>query len=247
MCDGPDGRDSSASRLFAGLALSSAQLNEQIARGLWSLLFRIQEYNGLPDDHQVTVSWLVPIIRMEPPLWDGTDYWGINGSCLNRDEGGSAILDSPVAIDRTAYVTGGRLVASVRTGAQLTLAGGFTFIARDTYVVANLTQADDAWKIDFGVVGGVLPAQDLLATLPTLAPGGQPLCTDNHFYPMIKQNICRERDILAGVGLPSAACDSISFAFRFAADPARLGVAWDPPAVPNPCTPTNDPRTDSCD
>ncbi len=52
QCDGPDGRDNNAAGLIASaamLGLTSASLNDQIAQGEWSLLIRVQQYNGLPD------------------------------------------------------------------------------------------------------------------------------------------------------------------------------------------------------
>ncbi len=250
LCDWADGRDNHASRLIADsaiLGLSSKQLNEQIAQGEWSVLFRIAGYNGLPDDDQVEVSWLVPLNRMAKPNWDGTDAWGIDGKCLHQDGAGNPDMDNPRVIDKAAYVTAGKLVASVRGGAPIDLAGDVTFVANDSYVVADLEPSGEAWSISFGILAGVWRTSDLLATLPAFTPGGQPLCTDNPIYPMVKDNICRHRDILGGIGLPSAACDSISFAFTFTAAPAVLGYAILPEPPPSPCEPQHDPANDSCD
>lgn len=249
-CDGPDGRDNAAGGLIAAatmLGLSSTSLNQGIAEGEWSVLFRVQGYNGLPDDDEVSVAWLVPENLMKVPSWDGSDTWAIKGTCLGRDGNGNLDLSNPLVVDKSAYVREGRLVASLRGGARLEVSSTFTFVAGDAYLVAKLQPSGSTWLVQDGVLAGIWKSNDILAALSGTKVANVPVCTDNPVYPAIKETICKYRDILGGVGLPSVPCDSLSLAFTFTASPARIGVALDTPPPANPCTAQNDPASDSCD
>ncbi|MBI5537269.1 MAG: hypothetical protein HY898_31395 [Deltaproteobacteria bacterium] len=250
QCDGPGGRDNRAAALIAAssmLGLSSATFDNDIADGEWSILVRVRGYNGLADDDQVSVAWLVPLNFMKPPVWDGTDAWGINGSCLNHDGTGKPDLESPLITDTLAYVTGGRLVASLKGGASLTLSTGMSIIINDAFLVAGLVQDGSKWSVQEGLLVGVWKTTDLLANLRYTTVGGQPLCATNGIYKNIKDSVCQKRDILASGGAPTAPCDAISLAFTFTAAPAKIALALDNPAGADPCPSDTDAAAYECD
>lgn len=248
QCDGPGGRDNNAAGLIkasAMLGLTSESFNEGLTEGDWSLLVRIRDYNGLPDDDQVSVAWLVATNLMKPPAWDGTDTWGIKGSCLNHKDG-QPDLEDPIVIDKLAYVTGGRVVASLKGGAPLDLIAEFSVIIQDAFLVGDLVKKGDYWFTDHGTLAGIWRTQDMLANLRGVDLGGKALCTDHPLYETIKRQICDAQDISVTSAAPTTGCDGISLAFTFTSGPARLGLAFDVDPAENPCTPGSDPAYDPC-
>jgi hypothetical protein len=249
-CDGPGGRDNAGAALIqssAMLGLTSGTFNQDIADGEFSLVLRIRGYNGQPDDDQVSVAWLVPLPFLAPPAFDGTDPWGISGSCLNHDGTGQPNLEDPLIVDHVAYVTGGTLVASLKGGAPLNLAANFSVIVQTAFLTGKLVKQEALWGIEDGVVCGIWRTTDLLKSVRNTQVLGQPLCTNNPAYKNVKDTICRNRDINATSTNPSDPCDSVTLAFTFIAPPAKIKLAWDPPAPTNPCTPETDPANDSCE
>jgi hypothetical protein len=249
-CDGTSGRDNNGAGLMSAssmLGLTSSMLSKDIADGEMSLLLRIRDYNGLPDDDQVSVAWLVPVPLMSPPLFDGTDVWGINGSCLHQDGQGQPNVEDPLVIDLFAYVTGGRLVASFNGGAPMNFSEKLSVNVQGAVLSAGLVRQGTVWEIHDGVVAGTWRTTDMFANLRNTSVLGKPLCTDNPIYMNVKDFICRSRDISSTGANPAHACDSISFAFTFTAISAGVGLGWNPPALPNPCTPEVDPANDACD
>ncbi len=101
-CDGPSGRDNAIAQLFHDLGavdkdFTSVYYTERAENGQDSFLLRVRDYNGQPNDDQVTVS-------MHPsggtdddpcnppdtePAWDGADLWAINAASLNVAQGGA--------------------------------------------------------------------------------------------------------------------------------------------------------------
>jgi hypothetical protein len=146
-CDGPAGRDNAWVYIFKAAAMfdpgfTSATYSERIAAGDFTALVRVRDYNGLPNDEQVTVA-LYPSggLKSDPcgppghtPLWDGTDRWPVIYSALAGSGGGDGgfaptggaggcggsasvppglSLDSPKYFDPQGYVTDGVLVANI--------------------------------------------------------------------------------------------------------------------------------------
>jgi hypothetical protein len=248
-CDGPGGRDNNGAQLIASsamLGLTSSSINNDIEKGDSSMLIRIRGYNGLPDDDQVSVAWLVPLGLGKVPLWDGTDTWNISGTSL-KYLSGQPNLEDPLAVDNLAYVTGGRLVASLKGGAKLGIAANFTIVINNAFLVIQLVQNDVGWGMADGVLAGIWRSIDVLTNLRGLTVTGQKLCTNHPLYPNIKQGVCRATDICVDSIAPTAKCDSISLAFTFTGTGARLGTAVDVPALTSPCEPQYDPANDPCD
>lgn len=249
VCDGPGGRDNNGSILIASsamLGLTSGSLNQDVAKGDSSMLLRVRQYNGLPDDDQVSVAWLVPVKLGKPPLWDGSDTWNIAGSSVAYHEG-QPDLDDPVVVDNLAYVTGGRLVASLKGGAKLGMTSKFTMIIDNAFLVIKLVQGDAGWGMEEGVLAGIWRSADVLTNLRGLNIAQQALCTNHPLYPNIKKGVCDARDISSNSLSPTAKCDAISLAFTFTGVAARLGAVIDVSASTSPCEPQYDPGNDDCD
>jgi hypothetical protein len=101
-CDGPGGRDNNTARLFQQAQLffpdaSSQALSRAADAGLTSVLVRVSDYNGLPNDDKVrTALYLTPGIDdavppdcpFAAPEWDGKDVWPIATSCLEPPPAG---------------------------------------------------------------------------------------------------------------------------------------------------------------
>jgi hypothetical protein len=101
-CDGPSGRDNAIAQLFHDLGavdkdFTSAHYTASAEDGDDSFLFRVRDYNGQPNDDQVTVS-MHPTEGTDDdpcnppnaaPAWDGTDLWAINAASLNVPQGGA--------------------------------------------------------------------------------------------------------------------------------------------------------------
>ncbi|MBW2453875.1 MAG: hypothetical protein JRI68_05175 [Deltaproteobacteria bacterium] len=101
-CDGPGGRDNAIAQLFHDLGavdadFTSAHYTETAEQGEDSLLLRVRDYNGQPNDDQVTVS-LHPSEGTDDdpcnppgtqPDWDGSDLWSINAASLNGTSSGA--------------------------------------------------------------------------------------------------------------------------------------------------------------
>jgi hypothetical protein len=97
-CDGPLGRDNAVARLFDDLSafsenVSSTNITANLNGGEWGLLLRVSEYNGQPNDDDVTVALLTSGGRDEDtcladqtPKWDGTDAWPVSAAALYPDE-----------------------------------------------------------------------------------------------------------------------------------------------------------------
>ncbi|MBI5534276.1 MAG: hypothetical protein HY898_16245 [Deltaproteobacteria bacterium] len=243
QCDGPGGRDNSVSALIrqtSMLGLSSARFNQDIDNGGKTVALRVQGYNGQPDDDRVDVAWLVPADFVGKPAWNGQDVWPVRKSCLDGD------LDHPKATDPNAYVSGGKLVASLQKNASLQL-GGLAWNVIAAYIVVDLVPSGDGYRSDHGMMTGMWNAREMLGQLPAGSVLGAHLCTDHAVYPQVKKLICNARDIASKSSLPSDPCDSISMAFAFTAEPARIGGVTDEAAPTSPCTPATDPANDSCD
>lgn len=245
-----DGRDNNIAKYLAGLAgtpleeLRSSAASQLADRGDWGVVLRVTQYNGDPDDGQVSVS--VYNSRGTPldPLWDGSDPWELRSDSL----GGLGGVDDALFRADDAYVTGGVLVARFTQPVSLALPKNFVLPLEGAVLQALIGKdAQDNFALQDGVLGGRVRITDALSALGGMRDSGFPVvCRDTPDYALLyKDPLCAHRDETT-VSLP-APCDAISFGMSFAAE--RISdtptvVSVDPTRL---CAFDQDPRDDTCD
>ncbi len=263
-CDADDaggssnlGRDNALAKVLASfgqlgsqLPVGSDSMTQRIDDGLWTVLIRVSDYNGLPDDDQVSVSlFTTDGIAPAMPKWDGTDVWPIRNDSLAPNY---PILPDPrdaaTVLNAAAYVTGGRLVgvfdggATSTTRLSLNLPGGFTLTLTTAIFSADLEKTATGWRLGAGTMGGIWNTADIFKSLSAVRP---PLCTDDAAYAIFTQRLCQFVDIRSGTPSPQP-CDALSFGLAFTADPIVFG-AIELAGIAGPgCPMATNPAFDSC-
>jgi hypothetical protein len=279
-CDGPDGRDNAASQLFHTLSvftdtLSSEANSQTAAAGTWSLVVRLRQYNGQPNDQQVEASlYPSPGRDNDPcfggaytPAWDGTDEWpvaadsleGFGGASADAgtgaggcqpDAGGGLDIDAPRYTDPAAYVHDSVLVANLpEAGIVFSSSSRSTTMKITAGFLTARLEVDPLtgrWRLREGLLVGRWKLSDFFAMLGTFTTGGQPLCTTNLVYGVVKTEVCGYPDVASSLGGPTTACDAISFGMGFEAEQARLGNILSNPVTLSECSVETDPANDSC-
>ncbi len=276
ICDGPAGRDN-AMAMFLKLAqvftseLSSERQSEQAETGHFSVLFRVRNYNGQPNDSEIEVAMFPSGGTDESscgggagepplPLWNGTDAWPISATALNRIGTGGAggcsggsvqgyDIDSPKYVDPAGYVTGGVLVAGLPDAEIELPSDGQRLVLAFTqgFISGQLEQQGGAWYLRNALLVGRWQVEDVFRTLSGVVSGGDPFCTGDPIYQAIKSGVCEHPDIAATPGTPTHPCDAISFGMAFDADPAQLGRIYEVEPPTSECDPSEDPANDTCE
>lgn len=252
-CDDDNGRDVSLNREVASFLLktpgfSPEDLNKGLERGAYGLLIEVSGYNGTANDKQVAVSMFLSsgTAGDAGPGWDGGDKWDLepNGLAGGLDGG------TPVSqfVDTTAYVRDGVLVASRLNGVKITLGAppaAVTLEATQGAMTAKVVKRDGTWTLEGGTLAGRWPTTAMLkAVAPLPAPGSTaPLCNPSNsiFYGIVKGAVCRAADLSSNPSRDvdrGAACDALSFAVRFDAEPAQFGKARMGPRMDAGCSPS---------
>ncbi len=195
-CDGPRGRDNAVARLFDNLSLfeptafNSESHSAAMNSGEFTLLFRVSDYNGTPNDEEVTLAiYTSPGLDADPclgdvvPKWDGTDAWpveafsvatggsgGMGGMAAGGNGGGGGCdsntpgydVDQPAFVSEFAYVNNNELVANLPT------AGIALGVDDDTVIVFQLVGGFVTARIEqsggaYFLRGGVLTGRWSLA------------------------------------------------------------------------------------
>jgi hypothetical protein len=276
-CDGPGGRDNAVAQLFELAAafdqtFDSAAQSLAADQGQWSLLVRVRQYNGMANDDHVLVSLHPsPGLDNDPclpvnsqPHWDGSDQWPVDSMSLHGSAGGTGVggcgaagpgaegydIDDPVFFDDNGYVNDGVLVAALPRA-------GLVFSGNDSAIEMNLVagyltatiggSSSSGWVLTNGLLVGRWKLSDFFLTVRTMTSGGQPLCTDNNVYQMLKTAVCTFPDIHSELSPPTEPCDAMSFAMGFEAEPAQLGFVFVGDVVDiDPCPSATDPANDTC-
>jgi hypothetical protein len=250
-CDGARGVDNGAAAILNLLSIAassgtftSAYYSGLIEAGKWSLLVKLEGYNGLPDDPSVGVTlYPSPGVGGATPAWDGNDAWGL--SQYSFGDGGVA---DPIYRSAGAYVAGGVLVAAMPR-AKLILGGSTPFAIGMTGGVfaAKLIQSGASWKLTSGTLAARWTLADVFQLFSSLRYQGAAICTDSFVYGPAKTAVCQGADILAdGTSPKSLPCDAISFGMGFTADPAKLGALVPAPVPDGGCPAATDPVHDDC-
>lgn len=247
-CDFVDGIDNSGAHLFARLAedvgADETTLSDEAAQGIWSLILRVSDWNGLPDDPTVRLAlfstpgfgWM-PDDGVggappppPPPLWNGSDVWPIDERSL---EPGSTDLTTPSFVDLNAYVSGGVIVGAL----------GGTFYAGTNALPIELAEgvlvapiADlglATMHLENAVFAGRWSGQKLIDALAPIQVNGIPLCNLSVIFEDVVADVCKLLDVTTD-GLPGA-CDALSFAFELDAYRMLAGAIVQPDDAPIGC------------
>lgn len=247
-CDLEGGLDNSGGALLfkfsqLGGVLSPDNVTQSIQSGSGSVLFRLQNYNGQPNDTQVAFSiypsnGTIPddAGKRPPPTFDGGDRWTVDTASI---VGGTGPPYAPVFVDSAAYVSNGVLVAHVDFPFQVGTRSVSTVYVRvkGTVVAAKLVPSGSSFSLE-GMMVGRWPTSNFLTALQGVVDPfdkNQHLCGDSGTYQTIRSQVCRAADVTSdiqsdGKGAP---CDAVSITFMFRASPAVFG----PPEAANPAPP----------
>jgi len=223
--------------------------------GFGTVLLRLREWNGTPNDAKVDVSvvsavdgtsaddvsafeWggpsgatlMLPGSRAEapPPAWDGEDLFYVDpGSLVAGD------IRHPLVWKTDAYISGGRVVLPVDTATTfvfLTGPGSF-WLSLDGYLLADISE--DGRTLEKGLLAGRFSAGDLVATLTPLG-----IC-DDAFRGTVTSLLTDNLDLRIDpdLGNPDEQCTASSVAFSFQGIRARIADTIAPVElpVPDPC------------
>jgi hypothetical protein len=251
-CDFVDGIDNAGVHLFERLApnvgTDAESLSAEANAGQWSLILRVREWNGQPDDATVHLALFATpgfgwtpagegggggAPPVAPPRWDGTDVWPIDVRSLAP---GSTDLETPAFEDRNAYVTGGTIVGAL---------GGVFYVGvnqlpvelADGVLIAPMLDVGlPTLRIEKAVFGARWPVQDLIDGLGPLQLGDDAaLCNLPILFDTIVQDVCKLVDVTAD-GLPGA-CDALSFAIELDAGRMLPGAIVQPDQSTVTCPP----------
>lgn len=254
-CDDARGLDNGAGVALARInalaqgALSSLIINEGATQGLWTLIVRVRNYSGTPNDDHVTVS-IYETPGLSAPLWNGTDVWPI----ANTSVGSSGTVDEPLDVDDKAYVRDGVLVAHVPKARLWFRAMAVSLPIDLVSVTISAKIADTAagnWRLAEGTMAGkwLLPAVfQSLSAFRYDTNLERRLCRDDIVYLQVKNLFCSATDIIdEATADGSNECNAISFGMRFDTESIQLGAVTNPlpPPVPE-CSAGFDPATDAC-
>jgi hypothetical protein len=261
LCDLDEGIDNAATGLFRLIQTAvggtdkfgSSFFSGEANTGIWSILMRVRGYNGQADDDQVEFDFYPTAGGVDKPdggvaAWDGLDSWPISTTALADGK----TVDDAKFKNLQAYVSNHVLVASLpQSSFTLGGTGVNTVTIRLTggIVTAEIVALDagGTWGLRNGVMAGRWTIPDIFLSLSSFRDNnGAPICRGNVAYEFGKSTICTGADILSTTGVPSDACDALSFGVAFTADPAQLGVAVDPTLPSKFCPDGGDPAGDVC-
>ena len=228
-------------------------LNQGCGRG--TVLMRLRNWNGTPNDAKVDVSaffavdgtslddvsdleWggpngsslVLPGSAEEAPdpAWDGNDYFFVDPSSLITGD-----LDRPVVWQTDAYISNGRVVLPLDTGSTfvfLTGPGSFS-ISVNGFVLADVSE--DGQTLEKGLIAGRFPAGKLVSALEPLG-----VC-DETFQGSILGLLTDNLDLRSDpdAGNADDECTATGVAFSFQGIRARIAdqVAPVDLPIPEPC------------
>lgn len=223
--------------------------------GFGTVLLRLREWNGTPNDAKVDVSvvsavdgtsaddvtgfeWggadgatlMLPgkVGDAPPPAWDGDDVFYVDpGSLVAGD------IRYPLVWKTDAYINNGRVVLPVDTATTfvfLTGPGSF-WLSLNGYLIADLSE--DGQTLEKGLLAGRFSAGELVATLEPLG-----ICDDGlrgSVTSLLTNNLDLRID--PTLGNPDEQCTASSIAFSFQGIRARIAETIAPVElpIPDPC------------
>jgi len=279
-CDDDAGRDHTGLNLFRKLAASAqmslAGANEALQTGQYGLLLEMTDYNGQPNDNQVSVAFYFSngvqgagdggVVLQHK----GTDVWTVDprsiagfASAPDQFMGVNCNVIGgcpPEFVDNQAYVANNVLVANlgevpITFGGRANI-GGAVMDLTETTVVGTLVQENlgtsgQSWRIINGSVSGRWDSTKLLSNMATIpdpnSDAGGFICASTA-YPVLKAYICQLQDIETNQlrDREGLPCDAISMSFGFTAEAAQLGLVAPLPVTPQGCDDGGIPFFDTC-
>lgn len=239
--DGTEGEDHGARALFLAASpflttISSTGIKQAVDAGDFTVLLRIANYNRLPDDPQVTVSWYVGTKLPKMPAWDGNDAWPIREYAVKNKD-----VNQPLSVDSNAYVRDGVLVAGPK-GADGTsrevpfqVSADFGVLISGVFVTGKLVPSGSSFSLEDGILAGKWSTDDVLRQMSGLRVFGQQLCPGTDPYLQLATKVCSTADIALFDGTPTDPCTAISIGVAYRATPAKLGAVVDQPPPANDC------------
>jgi hypothetical protein len=260
--DGNQCRDNGLGQIFinagaspelgAGLGVNEKDWNCSLHRGEFSIIIRVTDYNGMPDDPQVRVDIYTSTGLKVLPGWsclDGSgklrnDWQGFAGwapnatwkiarrSLATTDPGTGTELPRARHADPLAYVRGGYLVAQLPAGTELWLNGmeahshvsGYRAIIHRAVTVAKLVKGENSqWTLEDGVISGVTYPPDVVAALEEIG-----FCKNFcQSYEILIDFLNSAQDALVSTDmrLPDTPCDAISMGISFSSRQVRASPA----------------------
>jgi hypothetical protein len=228
--------------------------NIALSQGLGhgTVLLRIREWNGTPNDAKVDVSvvsavdgtslddvtglrWFGAALLLEdgsaeapPPVWDGEDVFFVDpGSLVAGD------IDYPLVWKTDAYISSGRVVLPVDTATTfvfLTGPGSFG-LSLNGYFIADISE--DGQTLEKGLLAGRFSGGELVATLEPLG-----ICSEgvrDAVTTVLTNNLDLRID--PKLGARDEPCTASSVAFSFQGIRARIADSIAPVQlpIPDPC------------
>ncbi len=237
--DGTNGIDNSWGEnilpifLTAGGADFGKKINDAINAGAFTNMLKIDglgtqsSYASLPS----ALFGGAPIGMA--PAWNGSDVWPVDAtSVMNGD------VTKPMTLFPTASMTN-------RVWVSGTIAGGFKLPLAVGGVTLQLplTHSTVSMRIDAtnqsaveGVVSGVIPTEDFVNVLRTVAGRlSTSLCQGSAFDSIAQQ--IRQASVIGvdGTNVVGTPCNAISIGIGFEAKRAQLGGVVTPTIAPDPC------------
>lgn len=257
-CDAPEGRDNGSSMLIKTIgdflggssAFGTDYFTNRAEQGGWSLLIRVSNYNGGPNDTQVrlatyTTKW-DDAGQTPTPTWNGSDVWRVSGEAL--EDGVNP--NNPKYKDDNAYVSNYIVVSSLpELVIKMDGASGDLGLRLTAGTIMGRIEktSDGKYKIVDGIVAARWKTSNIFSIASTININDQPLCNDGGlFYSSFKKLVCKRIDIATQAGAASVPCDAVSFGMNFNSEPVLLGEVYTPTFDPSPCAPGQDPGDDSC-
>jgi hypothetical protein len=191
---------------------------------------------------------------VRPPVWNGCDAWKVSRqqTVTAPTERGGVV---PAVRADTAFVRDGKLVARGNVPVRLNF-GPIVLPINDLILTADVVLLDRTgakvkagspnafrYRLENGIFAGRVRADEInfaFGSVPRVA-GGPPICDPSDplsvfFYTQVRAEVCGARDVVLIPKFdnqsPLAACDAVSVALPFDADPAYLGTRIDETDVP---------------
>lgn len=219
-----------------------AVLRAEHAAGRGALVVRVDGWNGTADDPVVEATITQAVdgtsapaedVAFEggalvlasgggdapPPAWDGGDTFVVREEAF-------------AAVDASAYVSGGTLVARVASLELLLAVPGYVGSMRLDDVVLTASMATGSAGCGGGMLAGRFGIDALLVTAEAFG-----ICEESEEWAYIVDDALENADVpLDPAGAESEVCDAISSAFRFdACASAAIAGSVASPAADGPC------------